>query len=146
MNRNPILFVEDDSKDVGLAEAAFRETEFTEEVIIVRDGQEALDFLRREGVYQGRNPFNPAVVLMDIKLPKVNGLEVLKQIKSDPQLADVPVVMLTSSREEADRATSYEFGANAYVVKPLGIQELFDTIKSLGLSWAMLKQTPSKHL
>ncbi len=137
-----VLLVEDSPNDVLLALAAFEETNLANEVVVVRDGQEALDFLRKEGAYADRADGNPAVVLLDLKLPKVDGLEVLTEIKGDPDLRTVPVVMLTSSREETDLARSYHLGVNAYVVKPVAFPEFVSALKELGLFWAVVNQPP----
>jgi CheY-like chemotaxis protein len=137
-----ILLVEDNPKDLALTLAAFEETHLANEVVVARDGQEALDFLRRQGAHADRGDGNPAVVLLDLKLPKVDGLEVLAAIKADEQLRNVPVVMLTSSREETDLARSYKLGVNAYVVKPVSFPEFVRALKELGLFWAVLNQPP----
>jgi len=137
-----ILLVEDSPKDVTLTLAAFEETLLANEVVVVSDGQEALDFLRRQGGYSERSDGNPAVVLLDLKLPKVNGLEVLEQVKRDPELKNIPIVMLTSSREETDLARSYGLGVNAYVVKPVAFPEFVSALKELGLFWAIVNQPP----
>ena len=137
-----ILLVEDSPKDVTLTLAAFEETLLANEVVVVSDGQEALDFLRRQGGYSDRSDGNPAVVLLDLKLPKVNGLEVLEQVKRDPELKNIPIVMLTSSREETDLARSYGLGVNAYVVKPVAFPEFVSALKELGLFWAIVNQPP----
>jgi CheY-like chemotaxis protein len=137
-----ILLVEDSPKDVTLTLAAFEETLLANEVVVVSDGQEALDFLRRQGDYSERSDGNPAVVLLDLKLPKVNGLEVLEQVKRDPELKNIPIVMLTSSREETDLARSYGLGVNAYVVKPVAFPEFVSALKELGLFWAIVNQPP----
>jgi CheY-like chemotaxis protein len=137
-----ILLVEDNPKDLQLTLAAFEETSLANEVVVARDGQEALDFLFREGEHARRHDGNPAVVLLDLKLPKVNGLEVLAKVKADPGLRNVPVVMLTSSREETDLAKSYGLGVNAYVVKPVSFPEFVFALKELGLFWAVVNQPP----
>jgi CheY-like chemotaxis protein len=137
-----ILLVEDNPRDVQLALAAFEETHLAHEVVVARDGQEALDFLLREGAYAQRPDGNPAVVLLDLKMPRVNGLEVLARVKANPGLRRVPVVMLTSSREETDLARSYDLGVNAYVVKPVSFPELVFTLKELGLFWTVVNQPP----
>jgi CheY-like chemotaxis protein len=110
--------------------------------VVVRDGEEALDYLYSRGLFKLRATGHPAVVLLDLKLPKVDGLEVLKQIKNDPDLRQVPVVMLTSSREERDLVTSYNLGVNAYVVKPVDFHEFVDSLRELGLFWAVINQPP----
>jgi CheY-like chemotaxis protein len=137
-----ILLVEDSANDVALSLAALEEINLANEVVVVRDGQQALDFLRRQGSYAGRTDGNPAVVLLDLKLPKVDGIEVLSQVKSDPELRKVPIVMLTSSREERDLARSYGLGVNAYVVKPVAFPDFVAALKELGLFWAVINQPP----
>ena len=137
-----ILLAEDNAKDVELTLAALEEHNLSNEVVVVRDGAEALDYLRSEGAYAMRAPGLPAVVLLDLKMPKVDGLEVLRRMKSDEQLRTVPVVMLTSSREERDLVDSYQLGVNAYVVKPVAFAEFISAIKSLGLFWAVLNEVP----
>ena len=137
-----ILLVEDSPKDVTLTLAAFEETHLANEVVVVNDGQQALDFLRRQGDFSQRSDGNPAVVLLDLKLPRVNGLEVLEQVKRDPALKSIPIVMLTSSREESDLARSYGLGVNAYVVKPVAFPEFVTALKELGLFWGIVNQPP----
>src|SRR5215217_6073196 len=141
-----ILLVEDSANDVALTLAALEETNLANEVDVVRDGQQALDYLRREGAYASRAEGNPAVVLLDLKLPKVDGLEVLAHIKSNPALKAVPVVMLTSSREEPDLARSYGLGVNAYVVKPVAFPDFVAALRELGLFWAVVNQPPPGSL
>lgn len=138
----PILLVEDNPRDIELTLAALEENRLANEVIVVRDGEEALDYLNRRGIFRLRAEGNPAVVLLDLKLPKVNGLEVLEQVKTDPTMQAIPVVMLTSSREEPDLARSYKLGANAYVVKPVDFNEFTKAIRELGLFWAVINQPP----
>jgi CheY-like chemotaxis protein len=140
-----ILLVEDSTNDIDLTLAALGEINLANEVVVVRDGQEALDFLYRRGAYAGREAGLPAVVLLDLKLPKVDGLEVLGQIKGDLALRTLPVVMLTSSREEVDVARSYGRGVNAYVVKPVLFPEFVAALKELGLFWAVINQPPPKR-
>lgn len=137
-----ILLVEDNPNDVELALAALAQNRLANEVVVTRDGEEALDFLYQRGIFKMRTPGYPAVVLLDIKLPKVDGLEVLEQLKADPDLKKIPVVMLTSSREEQDLLKSYNLGVNAYVVKPVDFNEFVDAIKELGLFWAVINQPP----
>ena len=137
-----ILLVEDDPRDVELTLAALAENHLANEVVVVRDGQEALDYLRRQGVFKMRAEGHPAVVLLDLKLPKVDGQEVLTQIKADEQLQVIPVVMLTSSRQERDLVASYRTGVNAYVVKPIDFSEFQKSIKELGLFWAVINESP----
>ena len=138
----PILLVEDSPKDLELTLAALAKSQLANEVVVVRDGAEALDYLYQRGPYAGRADGNPAVVLLDLKLPKVDGLEVLEKLKGDPAMRNTPVVMLTSSREERDVVRSYELGVNAFVVKPVGFQEFFEAIQDLGVFWAILNEPP----
>ena len=137
-----ILMVEDDPKDVELTLTALEEYNLANEVVVTRDGQEALDYLYCRGQYSARPADNPAVLLLDLKLPKVDGLEVLHQIKSDDRLKMIPVVVLTSSREERDMMRSYQLGVNAYVVKPVDFHEFVNAIKELGVFWAVINQPP----
>ena len=137
-----ILMVEDCKKDVELTLAALDEHHLANEVVVVRDGAEALDYLRRRGRFAERPDEMPAVVLLDLKLPKVDGLEVLREMKADERLKIVPVVMLTSSREEQDLVRSYQLGVSAYVVKPVDFQSFVDTVKELGLFWAVINEPP----
>lgn len=139
-----ILLVEDNANDAELTLTALAENHFANEVDLVRDGAEALDYLYRRGKYADRPSGNPAVVLLDLKLPKLNGLEVLEQIKSDDRLRTIPVVMLTSSREEPDLIRSYDLGVNAYVVKPVDFGEFMQALKELGFFWAVINQPPPR--
>jgi CheY-like chemotaxis protein len=138
----PILLVEDSLKDIELALAALKKNNFANEIVVARDGAEALDYLYRRGKFQSRADGLPIAILLDLKMPKVDGLEVLQQIKSDDALRVIPVVMLTSSREEADLVKSYKLGVNAYVVKPVGFQEFVDAIKQTGMFWAVVNEPP----
>lgn len=137
-----ILLVEDDPRDAELTLTALAENSVTNRVAVVRDGEEALDYLYSRGDHARREPGNPVAVLLDLKLPKVDGLEVLRQVKSDPELRTIPVVMLTSSREEQDLLESYALGANAYVVKPVGFEAFVAAVKEVGLFWAVVNQPP----
>lgn len=137
-----ILLVEDNQKDIDLTLAALAENELADEVVVVRDGEQALDYLFERGNFRLRARGNPAVVLLDLKLPKLDGLEVLAQIKSDPQLKVIPVVMLTSSRQEVDLASSYQRGVNAYVVKPVTFSQFVDALRELGVFWAEINEPP----
>jgi CheY-like chemotaxis protein len=137
-----ILMVEDDPKDVELTLTALEEYNLGNEVIVTHDGEEALDYLYQRGKFQARTNGNPAVLLLDLKLPKVDGLEVLQQIKSDEKLKMIPVVVLTSSREERDMVASYKLGVNAYVVKPVDFHEFVNAIKELGVFWAIINEAP----
>jgi CheY-like chemotaxis protein len=138
----PILLVEDSPKDVELTLAALEQCQLANAVIVTRDGAEALDYLYSRGSYANRNTGDPVVVLLDLKLPKVDGLEVLQHIKCDAHLRHTPVVMLTSSREERDLVRSYSLGVNAFVVKPVGFDEFFNAIQDLGMFWAVLNEPP----
>jgi len=137
-----ILIVEDDPKDVELTLTALEEYNLANEVVVTRDGEEALDYLYCRGNFKMRTSDNPAVLLLDLKLPKVDGLEVLQQIKSDEKLKMIPVVVLTSSREERDMVASYRLGVNAYVVKPVDFHEFVNAIKELGIFWAVINEPP----
>ena len=137
-----ILMVEDDPKDVELTLTALEEYNLANEVVVTRDGEQALDYLYCRGEFKTRSSGNPAVMLLDLKLPKVDGLEVLKQIKSDGELRMIPVVVLTSSKEEKDMVASYKLGVNAYVVKPVDFHEFVNAIKELGVFWAIINEPP----
>lgn len=137
-----ILLVEDDPNDVELTLTAFEEYHLANDVVVVRDGQQALDFLRREGEFHSRHEGHPAVVLLDLKLPKIDGLEVLRNVRGDQRLCMIPVVMLTSSREERDLATSYANGVNAYVVKPVSFRDFVEALRNVGLFWAAINEPP----
>ena len=137
-----ILMVEDDPKDVELTLTALDDYKLANEVVVTRDGEEALDYLYCRGKFKTRSSDNPAVLLLDLKLPKVDGLEVLQQIKSDEKLKMIPVVVLTSSHEERDMVTSYKLGVNAYVVKPVDFHEFVNAVKELGVFWALINEPP----
>jgi CheY-like chemotaxis protein len=137
-----ILMVEDDPRDVELTLTALEDYKLANEVVVCRDGQEALDYLYSRGKFSDRINENPAVILLDLKLPKVDGLEVLQQVKSDERLRMIPVVMLTSSNEERDMMQSYKLGVNAYVVKPVDFHEFVNAVKELGVFWAVINQPP----
>jgi CheY-like chemotaxis protein len=136
--------VEDNPKDLELTLAALERCQLANEIIVARDGAEALDYLYSRGIYQERDNGDPAVVLLDLKLPKVDGLEVLAKIKADAMRRQIPVVMLTSSREERDVVRSYELGVNAFVVKPVDFSEFFKAIQDLGMFWAILNEPPPR--
>ena len=138
----PIVLVEDNPNDLELTLVALERSQLANEVVIVRDGADALDYLHGRGAYATREQGNPAVVLLDLKLPKVDGLEVLADIRADAQLKSIPVVMLTSSKEEQDLIRSYELGVNAYVVKPVDFTEFVRAIADLGIFWAVLNEPP----
>ena len=141
----PILLVEDNPKDKELTLNALEASQLANEIIVLKDGAEALDFLYRRGFYAGRTTPDPAVVILDIKMPKVDGLQVLATVKGDPELRHLPVVMLTSSREEADLLRSYQLGVNAFVVKPVGFREFFEAIQDVGVFWAVLNEPPPRQ-
>ena len=137
-----ILLAEDNPKDVELTLAALDEHHLANEVVAVNDGAEALDYLYCRGKFKMRAGSHPAVVLLDIKMPKVDGLEVLRAIKKDDNLKTIPVVILTSSREEKDLVESYKLGVNAYVVKPVDFQQFIEAVKELGAFWAIINEPP----
>jgi len=137
-----MLLVEDDQRDVELTLEALEEYNLANEVDIARDGEEALDYFYFRGRFANRPHDAPAVVLLDLKMPKVSGLEVLRQIKADKNLRMIPVVVLSSSAEERDVIESYQLGVNAYVVKPVDIQQFIEAIRKLGLFWAVLNEPP----
>lgn len=138
----PILLVEDNPKDLELTLAALAKCQLANDIVIARDGAEAIDYLYAQGDHEGRNTGNPAVVLLDLKLPKVDGIEVLERIKSDPSRRQIPIVMLTSSREERDLVRSYASGVNAFVVKPVDFNAFFEAIQDLGMFWAVINEPP----
>jgi CheY-like chemotaxis protein len=137
-----ILMVEDDPKDVELTLTALEDYNLANEVVVVRDGEEALSYLQCRNGFASRTSGNPAVMLLDLKLPKVDGLEVLRQVKADDRLKLIPVVVLTSSREEKDLVASYRLGVNAYVVKPVDFHQFVNAIKELGVFWAVINAPP----
>jgi CheY-like chemotaxis protein len=137
-----VLLAEDNAKDVELTLAALDEYHLANDVVVVRDGAEAWEYLCREGRFAKRPPGSPAVLLLDLKMPKMDGLEVLRRMKASESLKTIPVVMLTSSREEKDLIESYRLGVNAYVVKPVDFEAFMSSVKSLGLFWAVLNEPP----
>jgi CheY-like chemotaxis protein len=137
-----ILLAEDNANDVELTLSALRENKVLNEVVVVRDGADALDYLYKREGYKHRGGANPVLVLLDLKMPKVDGIEVLRQVKSDPQLKSIPVVVLTSSREEQDLVRTYDLGVNAYVVKPVDFYEFVEAVKLLGGFWAVVNEQP----
>ena len=145
MNDRPveILLVEDNPSDVELTLLALRDNNLTNPIHVARDGAEALDFIFGPGSFAGRNPGNgPKVILLDLNLPKVGGLEVLRQIKSDSRTQSIPVVVLTSSREERDVIGSYQLGVNSYITKPVDFEQFTQAVRMLGLYWLLLNQPP----
>lgn len=142
MNNKRILLAEDNLHDIQLTLSALDEYQLAKEVMVVRDGEEALDYLHRRGIYSDRMDPQPIVVFLDVKMPKVDGIQVLRQVKSDPILKLIPVVMVTSSREQQDLIESYMLGVNAYVVKPIDFSQFITKIKELGLFWAIMNEPP----
>jgi len=140
-----ILLAEDNANDVELTVTALRENNVVNEIVVTRDGVQALDYLYERNEYAGRGGGRPALVLLDLKMPRVDGIEVLRQIKSDPRLKLIPVVVLTSSREEQDLLRTYDLGVNAYVVKPVNFHEFIDAVKGLGTFWAMVNEPPPQR-
>lgn len=139
-----ILLTDDNPNDIELTLMALAEHNLANEVVVTRDGEEALDYLHRRGPFKDRETGNPAVVLLDLKMPKVDGLSVLKEVRSDPDLRFIPVVLLTSSNEESDILEGYHLGVNAYIVKPVDFHEFVDAIKKLGLFWSLLNVPPPR--
>jgi CheY-like chemotaxis protein len=137
-----ILLAEDSPNDIELTLEALSQHNLANTVVVVRDGVEALDYLYRRGAHAGRAPSHPVVVLLDLKMPKVNGLEVLRELKNDPELRAIPVVVLTSSRETPDLEECYRLGVNAYVVKPVNFVSFVDAVKQVGAFWAVLNEPP----
>ncbi len=136
----PILLVEDSFNDAELTITALKANNVANEIHHVRNGEEALNYLKRQGPFQNRHAEQPAVVFLDLKMPKVDGIDVLRAAKADPELRSIPIVMLTSSRENVDLSTCYNLGVNAYVVKPVGFEQFADAIRQLGLFWALLNE------
>ena len=143
-NLPSILLAEDNPNDVELTLEALDKNHLANRVTVAHDGVEAMEYLRREGAFSDREPGDPAVVLLDIKMPRKDGLQVLREIRTDPALRRLPVVILTSSREEQDLITSYDLGVNAYVVKPVGFPSFIDAVKELGMFWAVINERPPK--
>jgi CheY-like chemotaxis protein len=137
-----ILLVDDNPKDVELTIEAMADHNLANRVVVANDGVEALEYLRYEGIFSQRKRENPAVILLDIKMPRMNGIEVLENIKKDPALAMIPVVMLTSSREEPDLKRCYELGTNAYVVKPVNFNDFISSVKQLAIFWGLINEVP----
>lgn len=143
MKAKKILLVDDSRQDVELMLAALEEQNLANEVVVAHDGAEALDYFYRRGIFADRPAENPAVVFLDLKMPKVDGFEVLRQVKKDPGLKRIPIVILTSSREEEDLIKSYDNRANAYVLKPVVFSTFINVVKQLGLFWVLTNEIPS---
>jgi CheY-like chemotaxis protein len=137
-----ILLAEDNANDVELTLSALHSHHVANEVVVVRDGAEALDYLYRRGMFADRDPGDPGLILLDLKMPKMDGLEVLRHVKADLRLRRLPIVVLTSSREESDIVRSYELGVNAYVVKPVKFADFVEAVHTLGAFWAVLNEMP----
>src|SRR5229473_1422418 len=137
-----ILLVEDSPSDVQLTLHALERNNLANRIHVVRDGAEALDFLFNTGPYAERTPRNPRVVLLDLKLPLIDGLEVLRRMKEEPRTRTIPVVVLTSSREERDIVESYQLGVNSYIVKPVDFEQFTEAVRQLGMYWVLLNQAP----
>lgn len=142
MKTREVLLVEDDLKDIELTLTALEEYNLANKVVVTRDGAEALDYLYRRGKYAQRSGCNPVVMLLDLKMPKVDGLEVLRQVKGDPALKTIPIVVLTSSRQDQDIVESYDLGVNAYVVKPVDFDKFIKMVKHLSLFWVLTNKPP----
>jgi CheY-like chemotaxis protein len=138
-----ILLAEDNAADVELTLEALRQNRVVNEVVVVRDGAQALDYLYRRNGYADRAGGRPALVLLDLKMPKVDGIEVLRQVKADPVLKTIPIVILTSSREEQDLVQTYDLGVNAYVVKPVDFHEFINAVQAIGGFWAVVNELPA---
>jgi CheY-like chemotaxis protein len=140
-----ILLAEDNTNDVELTLAALRENRVVNEIVVTRDGEQTLDYLYRRHAYADRQGGQPALVLLDLKMPKVDGIEVVRQVKADPALRAIPIVMLTSSSEEQDLVRSYDLGVNGYVVKPVEFHRFIDAVKGLGTFWGMINEPPPQR-
>jgi two-component system response regulator len=146
MTEQVILLVEDNPSDIGLTRRAFKKSAIGNELVVAEDGQEALDYLFGEGAHTGRDVTNtPMLVLLDLKLPRVDGLEVLRRIRADPRTRRIPVVILTSSSEEHDLAAGYDLGTNSYIRKPVDFQQFADVIKQLGMYWLVINEAPPRN-
>ncbi len=141
-----ILLVEDDPQDIELTITALSEYKLANEIVTTRDGVEALDYLYCQGAFAQRRKEHPAVILLDLKMPKLDGLQVLQRIKTDKELSLIPIVILTSSRESRDLKKCYELGANAYVVKPVRFTEFVEAIKQIGIFWALINEPPPGNM
>jgi CheY-like chemotaxis protein len=145
-NSRPILLVEDDPQDIELTITALKEYNLANTISVARDGVEALDYLYRRGIFAQEPAGSPVVILLDLKMPKMDGIQVLKAIKSDPNLHPIPVVILTSSRESRDLEECYQLGANAYVVKPVKFSDFVESVKNIGVFWALINEPSPDNL
>jgi len=141
-----ILLAEDNPMDVELTLEALNEHNLANHVVVLKDGVEVMEYLNFEGEYSNRSPEPPAVLLLDIKMPRMDGIEVLRAIRDDARFKKLPIVMLTSSREEPDLKTCYELGVNAYVVKPVNFNEFIEAVKQIGIFWGILNELPMYHI
>ncbi len=141
-----ILLVEDNPNDIELTIEALRSSKILNPIDVAEDGEIALDYLLKKGTYANRKTSNPIVILLDIKMPKLNGLEVLKIIKNNPKLKRIPVVILTSSKEDTDLIKSYDLGVNAYVVKPVDFEQFVEAVKSIGIFWVLVNESINNNL
>jgi two-component system response regulator len=144
MELRTILYAEDNPLDADLTMEALKENNMANPIILVGDGVEALEYLSCEGIYTGRKPVNPGLILLDLKMPRMDGLEFLSIVKKDIRFKRIPVVMLTSSREETDLIKSYNLSLNAYIVKPLDFISLIEVVKQIGNFWAIINELPSE--
>jgi len=142
MQLKAILLAEDNPMDIELTMEAMAQYNLANQMVVVNDGVEALEYLRRTGKFEGRPQGHPAVILLDIKMPRMDGIEVLREVRQDPDLKLIPVVMLTSSREEQDLFETYKLGVNAYVVKPVDFKDFVEAVKQLGAFWALINEMP----
>jgi CheY-like chemotaxis protein len=145
MKPKTILLAEDNVNDVELTLLALSDQKLAHDIVVVSDGVEVMDYLRLQGRFSNRAPGNPVVILLDMKMPRMDGLEVLREVKGDPSLKIIPVVMITSSKEKQDLVQSYNLGVNAYVVKPVAFAKFIDTIKQVGTFWALLNENPGMN-
>ena len=142
MKLKTILLAEDNPKDIELTLEAMAENNLANNITVVKDGVQVLEYLRREGEFKDRAKGNPVFILLDIKMPRMDGIEVLRVLRDDPKLKTIPVIILTSSREETDLVESYKLGVNAYVVKPVNFSEFIEAVKQIGIFWALLNELP----
>lgn len=140
-----ILYAEDSKLDVELTKEVLKENKILNPVVVVNDGVEALEYLNRQGQFKDRKPGNPGMILLDLKMPRMDGLELLEILKKDEKLKLIPVIMLTSSREEQDLIKGYELGVNAYVVKPVDFSDFAEVVKAIGVFWAIINELPQER-